>query len=279
MKKATKLLCILLLVLVTASLWTGCSSDIESGKSYFLYVYDTKTDRFVKRGPSIRFGNDLKTFSYDYGTGGLTVSGNVRHTKTPDSYIISCNEETLAIVNARYRESLIASGADADTLAFYDALAANFTSQSQYFSYKGKLFLGNSVEMYRLPERNSDSFEGLYYLESSDDPVRLVGGYLYKTDTDGKYTVKAASYTLSNGILTMISLDANGQPRYQDGMLMRKRYLMAKVTIPKGDTLIGTSMEDQINSSAFAKRVNENMSEYAGKTVAVLSEQFFAQKM
>ncbi len=279
MKKRIIALCSIVILLMIVTLSVGCESGISAGKSYYLYTYDTRTDRFVRKGPSLKFTDGLKGFEFSYGTGDLTISGRVNHTKRPDSYIVSCNEEVIAVVNERYKQSLIAAGADQETIDFYEAVAENFSAESQYFSYNGKLFLGSAIELYHLPDKSSDSFEGYYYIESSDDPVRLLGGYLYTKDDSGNYTVKSGSYTVSNGILTLISLNDRGQPLYQNGMLYRKRYLMAKVTIPTGGSLVGTSMEDQLNTSAFVKKVSEDMEHYSGKTVAVLCEQFFAQKM
>ena len=279
MKKAIKILSVFLLIAFVALSAYGCKKGIVSGETYYLCVYDAGTDRFVRRGASLRFGDGLTTFEYCLGEGDLTITGSVEQTQNPNTRILSCNEEMISLVNERYRKSLIESGVEQSSLELYDALAANFTARSQYFIYEDTLFAGSSVELFRTPDADSDSFEGIYRLDSEDTMIRLRGGYMYEADGNGEYTRKSGRYTAARGILTLTSMNADGSDRYENGILYQKRYLMAKITIPESDTLLGTSLEEQMESSKFIKKITADLSAYSGKTICVLSEQFFSKDL
>ena len=279
MKKALYLLLISILLLSVAFGAFACKSKVASGKAYYLYQYDSKSDSFVRMGTSLTFGEDLTTFEYVFGDGGLKIYGSVEHTAKPDSYVITCNEEVVALVSERYRQTMVDSGADASELDFYDTVAEGFSARAQYFSYDGKLFAGSAVELFREASKDSESFEGIYRTDSTDDLVKLRGGYVYKADDNGEYTEKVAKYSVSRGILTWISLDDKGKDRYQNGILMRKRYFMAKITIPTEAELVGTSFEELMEASAFVNKINADISDYSGKTIAVLCECFLSYEM
>lgn len=272
--------CLLIIVLVlTLSLAAGCKPKIKAGKDYHLYTYDAKSDRFVKMGASLSFGKDLSTFEYTFSEGDLTIYGGVEHTEKPDSYTISCSEEIISLVTERYRKSLVDGGAEQSKIDLFDAIAATITPRTQYFAYDGKLFTGSAVELFRVAEDGCDSFEGLYRTDSNTDIIRLRGGFVYSEDENGECTVKSGRYSVSRGILTIISMDEKGNDRYQNGILMRKRYLTAKITIPSDGELLGTSMDEQIEKSAFVTKINADISDYSGKTIAVLCESFLSNDM
>ena len=279
MKKLLYLILVLLLISTVCFAAFGCKAKIKSEESYRLYTYDTRLDKFVTMGASLKFGKDFSTFEYTFGEGDLTIFGKVEKTKEPDSYVISCGEEAIALVTERYRQSMVDNGASQAQLDNFDVIASTLTPRAQFFSYGGKLFKGDSVEMFRCPDKDPDAFEGLYHMDSGTDIVRLRGGFVYGEDEDGEYTVKNGRYTVSRDILTIVSLDENGKDRYQNGILMRKRYFMAKITIPTTDTLVGTSFEEQLKSSAFASAINADISEYSGKTIAVLCESFYTNNL
>ena len=116
-------------------------------------------------------------------------------------------------------------------------------------------------------------------MDSSEDLVKLRGGYAYSQDENGEYTFKSGKYTIARGILTLISLDENGNEKYKDGILMRKRYLMAKITIPSSGELLDKSLDEQLESSAFVSKINADISDYSGKTIAVLCDSFLSNEM
>ena len=271
---------IALLLVLTFVAATGCgSSGIKAKENYYLYTYDAKTNSLVKMGTSLRFGDKLETFEYTFGGDELTIGGKVEHTAVPDAYTITCNEEVVALVKERYRQSLVDGGADKQTLDLYDSIAVSFTPRSQYFAYEGSLFLASSIELYHEVGKDSDSFEGVYNVDDSDESLRLRGGYMYGKDKNGEYTEKKGYYTVSRGILTLTSTNEDGTDLYVEGVLYRKRYLMAKITIPEDGNLLGTDFDDQLDSSAFVKSINARKSEYSGKTITVLAEKFFARKI
>lgn len=280
MKKFMKVISGVLLTVFLIAIATGCGGKgIVPGKTYHLYTYDSKGDRFVKMGTSIRFGDGMETFEYDFGDGDLTIIGTTEHTESPNSYIISCSEEMIPLVTERYKKYLTDSGADQQTLDLYDAITKNFTARTQYFVYENHLFSGSAVELFREAGKDSDSFEGIYRTDDSDETLRLRGGYMYTQDEAGEYTVKKGYYTVKRGILTLISLDEEGKEVVVDGVPYRKRYLMAKITIPEEGILLETSLDEQLDSSAFIKQINAEFSDYSGKTIAVLAEQFFSEEM
>ena len=277
-----KLFCTLLILIFIMALTFGtvaCKSDIVTDKAYYRYAYDARTNSFVKMGTSVVFTDDFKSFEYSFGGNAITIYGTVEHTDTPESYIITCNEEAISVVNKRYRDTLIASGADQSQLDFYDAVAANLSPKTQYYVYDGKLFTADAIDLFREAEDGSDAFEGMYRMSTSDDLVRLRGGYAYTKDDDGEYTYKNARYTVSRGILTLISMDEDGKDKYKDGVLMRKRYLMAKITIPTDGSLVETSMEEQLQTSDFVSKITADISAYSGKTIAVLCDEFLSKDM
>ena len=279
MKKLLSFVLIIVLLLTVSLAAVGCKAKIKSGKEYHLYTYDARTDRFVTMGASLTFGKGLTTFEYTFGEGDLTIHGGVEHSEDPDSYVISCSEEVISLVTQRYRQSMVDGGADQSQIDLFDAIAASITPQTQYFAYDGKLFTADAVELFRVADQDSDAFEGVYRTDSSDDMVRLRGGLMYSKDDDGEYTVKSGRYSVSRGILTIISTDENGKDRYQSGVLMRKRYLMAKITIPAEGELLGTSMDEQVKNAAFVSKINADISDYSGKTIAVLCDSFLSADM
>jgi len=278
MKKLLTIVAAIMLLAILLS-FAGCNKGIVSDETYYMYTYDTRTDRFIKSRSSLRFGNDLTTFEYTFIEGELTVTGTVEHTETPNAYTIVCGEEAVDIVTARYKDVLISSGADDDVLSMYGTLAAAFTPRTQYFAYEKNLFAGDSVEMFREAGADSDSFEGVYRIDDQDDKLRFRGGNVYAADEEGNYTVKKGYYSVARGILTFTSVNEDGSDRYENGVLYRKRYLMAKITIPTEEELLGTSLEDQLQTSSFVSKINEDISDYSDKTIAVLVERFFSKDM
>lgn len=279
MKKALFLLLICILIASLAAMSFACKNKVSSDKEYHLYTYDAQKDSFVKMSASLRFGADLSTFEYTFGDGDLTIIGAVEHTKTPDSYVITCGDEVVSLVRDRYRKSMVEGGASEEELAVFDVIADSLDAKSQYFVYDGKLFTADAVELFRCGDEKSDAYEGIYRMDSADTLTRLRGGFAYTQDDNDEYTVKSARYSVSRGIMTIISLDENGKDRYQNGVLMRKRYLMAKITIPSEGELLETDFDEQLKTSAFVSKIKENASEYAGKTIAVLCEAFYTDKM
>lgn len=279
MKSIVKITSIAILLTFLICLAAGCGGGIVSDETYYLYTYDAREDRFVQSRSSLRFGDDLKTFEYSFIEGQLTVSGQVEHTEVPNAYTIICSEEAVEVVTDRYKEKLVESGASEDVLSLYATLAASFTPRAQYFAYEKNLFSGDAVEMFREAGADSDSFEGVYRIDDEDYTLRLRGGNVYATDDDGNYTVKKGYYTVSRGILTLTSVNEDGTDRYENGVLYRKRYLMAKITIPEGEELLGTNLEEQLENSAFSEKINADISDYSGKTIAVLVESFFSKEL
>ena len=96
---------------------------------------------------------------------------------------------------------------------------------------------------------------------------------------DKRYHFRSAFNTETGAYARTGILDENGKDKYQNGILMRKRYLMAKVTIPTKDTLLDKDFEEQMKSSAFASKINADISAYAGKTIAVLCDSFYSNDM
>ena len=278
MKNLLKIVAAVMLLTILVS-FAGCNEGIVSDETYYMYTYDTRTDRFIRSRSSLRFGDDLTTFEYTFIQGELTVTGVVEHTEIPNAYTIVCSEEAVDIVTSHYKDTLIASGASDDVLAMYGTLAASFTPRTQYFAYEKNLFSGDAVEMFREAGVDSDSFEGVYRINDQEDKLRFRGGNVYAADEDGNYTVKKGYYSVARGVLTFTSVNEDGSDRYEKGVLYRKRYLMAKITIPTEEQLLGTSLEEQLQTSDFVSKINEDISDYSGKTIAVLVEQFFSKDM
>ena len=276
MKKVICIVLIFVLIFAVCAVSFGCKGKIKAGDDYRLYQYDARTDKFVRMGATLKFGKGFSTFEYTFGDGDLTIYGGVEQTKDPDTFIISCGEEAVALVTERYRQSMVEGGATQNQLDAFDAISATLTPKSQYFYYDGRLFTGDAVEMFRVAEDNSDAFEGLYRMDSSSDIVRVRGGFIYAEDDNGEYAKKTGRYTISRGMMTIVSLDDEGKDRYQNGVLMRKRYFMAKITLPSDGTLLGTTMEEQMKSSAFVSKINTDISDYSGKTIAVLCDSFLS---
>ena len=268
-----------MLISLLAAVAFGCKSGIKEGETYYSYKYDARTDSFIKMGSHLTFGENFETFEYSFGAGDLSFFGSVEHTDCPDSYIISCGEDVLTALTERYRKSLLESGATDSELELFDVLAESLTPQTQYFVHEGYFFSGDSVELYHEAGDDSDSFEGLYNRDDGKGMVKFRGGYVYTENEAGEYVEKEGRYTVSRGILTLVSLNKDGSDRYENGILYRKRYLMAKITLSEESTLIGTSFDEQMESSAFIKAISARKSEYAGKTITVLSEQFFSKEM
>ncbi|MBO4472568.1 MAG: hypothetical protein J5765_02035 [Clostridia bacterium] len=278
MKKFSMIVAAIMLLTMLFSL-ASCNKGIVSDETYYMYTYDTRTDRFIRSRSALRFGDDLTTFEYTFIEGELTVSGVVEHTEVPNAYTIICSDEAVDLVTARYKDILISSGASDDVLSMYGTLAAAFTPRTQYFAYEKNLFAGDSVEMFREAGADSDSFEGVYRINDQEDKLRFRGGNVYAADEDGYYTVKKGYYSAARGILTFTSVNEDGTDRYEKGVLYRKRYLMAKITIPTEEELLGTSLDEQLQNSDFVSKINEDISDYSGKTIAVLVERFFSKDL
>lgn len=279
MKKFIKIVAVVLIAVFALLFTAGCKKKIVSGETYYMYTYDSRTDRFVKTGTSLKFGKDFKTFEYSFVNKYLSVMGTVEHSKVPNAYTISCNKEASDVVVERYREALASSGASQEVVALYEAMADTFTPQAQYFVYEDKMFLGSAVEMYHEPDSARESVEGLYRIDDSEEKLRLRSGVMYGADDKGGYTVKQGYYSYSRGILTVTFTNADGSDRYENGVLYRKRYFVAKITLPKGGTLLGTTLEEHLESSAFISKINTQISEYSGKTITVLVDTFFARSL
>jgi len=277
MKRVFFILTVSVLLLACASLSFGCSKGIQEDKIYHCYTYDAVTNRFVDLGAAISFGDGFESFRYDFSGGDLSITGSAVHTNAPDSYMISCDEEMITVVVERYREKLKTEEGSEDTLALFDAISAFETPSAQFFSYNGYLFLGESLELYHAADKDSDEVEGYYHMEGSTDLVYLHGGDMYVKDEKGNYEDKRGYYTMNSDILTLTSVDEKGQDAYKDGVLLRKKYLMAKVTIPTEGELLGTSLEERMETSDFSNVINSEFSDYSGKTITVFAEAFFAR--
>ena len=133
--------------------------------------------------------------------------------------------------------------------------------------------------MYHEPDSARESVEGIYRIDDSEEKLRLRSGIMYGADDKDDYTVKQGYYSYSRGILTVTFTNPDGSDRYENGVLYRKRYFVAKITIPDGGTLLGTSLEEHLESSAFVSKINAQISEYSGKTITVLTDSFFARSL
>ena len=188
MKKALYVFLILLLISSVLLGASACKAKIKTDRKYYTFTYDSRSDSFVKMGSSLRFTDDFDSFEYSFGESDLSVFGAVEHTDEPDSYVITCSDEVINMVTDRYRQSMVDNDATQEELAFFDVLAANFVPRAQYFAYDGKLFTGDSIELFHAADKDSDSLDGLFRMDSTDEFVRLRGGFAYTKDEDGEYT-------------------------------------------------------------------------------------------
>ena len=280
MKARFKFLVVLLILIVSFAAFCGCGTSLKAGKSYYLYTYSVSADRFVKLGSSIVFGKDFKTYTYVFSDGSLSIHGNVTHTETPNVYLFTCGEDVNKVVKEKYREYLIESNADESLMELFNMMSDTFTSKMQLVYYNGYLFSLRSVELSHSPtDSNTGSFEGEFTLTKDGEKLKLRGNSAYSADENGNYNVYAGYYTVSNGIMTFTTVDDKGKDKYVDGVLYRKRYLMATITFPELFEIVGTDFEEQLEEAQFVKNVNSQLSAYSGKTIALLADEFFACNM
>ncbi len=280
MKKFYKVAVFLLILIFAFSALSGCKATLKAGKAYHLYTYDVGSDRFVKLGSAITFGKDFKTYDYTFMDGSLTIHGNVTHTSKPDTYLFTCSEDVNTVVKEKYREYLLSANADEGMMEIFNALSDSFTANMQLVQYNGYLFSLRAVELaHTVTDANPSSFEGEFMMTANGEKLRFRGNTAYSADTDGNFTVYAGYYEASNGILTFTTVDEKGKDKYVDGVLYRKRYLMATISFPEMFEIIGTDFEEQLEEAQFVKNINSEISEYSGKTIAVLADEFFAYDM
>jgi len=279
MKGFFKFICMVLLVGVLCAAFFGCDNSIKGNTEYFVYQYDIASDSFVNLGTSVKFNEDLTEFDYKFNDGSLVIHGAVRASTSPLMYTLTCGEDVRTIVLEKYRQSLVDSGADSETIKAFDIMKTGFSPTTQLLRYKNNLFKSTSVELCHVADEQSDSFEGIFMMTATGDKVRFKGGYMYATADDGNYSVKSGYYTASNGILTLTFVDNEGKDQYKNGVLYRKRYLMATVEFPADFELIGTDFEEQMTNSDWWQSIKEGFDSYAGKTISVLTDEFFSSDM
>ena len=280
MKRHVKFLIVLMILIVAFAAFSGCGTSLKAGKAYHLYTYNVTSDRFVKLGSSIVFGKDFKTYTYVFSDGTLSIHGNVSHTETPNVYLFTCGADVNKVVKEKYREYLIETNADERLIELFNMMSEDFSSSMQLVYYNGYLFSLSSVELSHSPtDSNTGSFEGEFTMTKDGEKLKLRGNTAYTADENGNYTVYAGYYTVSNGIMTFTTVDEKGKDKYVDGLLYRKRYLMATITFPELFEIIGTDFEEQLEEAQFVKNINSQISAYSGKTIALLSDEFFACDM
>ena len=281
MKKFLVVVLSLLLLVTVCAASFGCKKkEVKGDSDYYLYSYDMNTKSFVKVGASVRFNDDLTEYIYTFNDGSLTIGGKATHSDVPNMYTLECKAEQIELVTNKYRQYLVSSGASAEELETFDILKNSISPQMQLISYEGSLFTSASVELFHAQdEGKSDVFEGEFIMTATGEAVSLHGGNLYTTDDDGNYTVKAGYYTVSNGILTLTTVDADGKDAYTNGVLTRKRYLMAKMTMPAEFDLIGTDFEEETEESKWYSLIKDEFDSYAGKTIALLTDSFYSASL
>ena len=97
MKKTICTLLILLLVMGACVGAFACKASIQTDKAYQRYVYDARTDSFVKMGTSIVFTDDFKGFEYSFGGDAITIYGTVEHTEM--AHIFKRTDEGLTLIS------------------------------------------------------------------------------------------------------------------------------------------------------------------------------------
>ena len=255
----------------------GCRRSIKGDSPYSLYAYDMQKGVFVKLDASITFNSDLSEYEYTFYDGSLTIRGGVTYEEEPDRYTLTCSKDAVTLVKDRYEQQLIDAGASEDELNDYRMIKEGFLPQMQLLSYNGYLFSARSVEMFHAADaEGTDQFEGRFVMTSNGKMVELKGGYLYSDDDEGEFTVKSGYYTVSNGMLTVTTTDKDGKDSYIDGVLARKKYLMATVTFSLDFELIGTDFEEQVDGSEWLKLMKSDLDAYSGKKYAVLTDEFYA---
>ena len=273
-------LAILILTLCLTSL-AGCDKSLKAGEIYYLYAYSVKEDRFVKVGSSIVFGKDFKTYSCRFIDGTMLVRGAAEHNTKPNYYSLTCSEDVIPVLVQKYRDYLISSGASEETMSYFNTLSDKFSPDMQLFDYGSYLFEASSAELAHsvVSGEKSDSFEGEFVMTATGDTLKFKGGTAYSKDDGNEYTIRAGYYTVSNGFMTFTTLDDKGNDKIVDGVLYRKRYLMAKVTFPDNFEFVGTDLEGQEQDVDWLKTINAQLSAYSGKTVSVLCSQFYSTEM
>ncbi|MBP5404973.1 MAG: hypothetical protein J6Y74_03395 [Clostridia bacterium] len=281
MKKFLSIVLSLLLLITLCALSFGCKKkEVRGDSDYYLYAYDMDSRTFVKAGASVRFSDDLTEYSYTFNDGSLTISGKATHSDVPNMYTLECHAEQIELVTNKYRQYLVSSGASSKEVESFDLLKASISPKMQLIAYGGSLFTSSSVELFHVSaDGKSDAFEGEFVMTASGETVSLHGGNLYTADDDGKYTVKTGYYTVSNGILTLTTVDADGKDAYTNGVLARKRYLMAKITLPAELDLIGTDFEEQMEEAKWYSLIKEEYASYAGKTISLLTDRFYSASL
>lgn len=270
----------LLLVTVCAASFGCKKKEVKGDSDYYLYSYDMDTKSFVKVGASVRFSDDLTEYTYTFNDGSLKIGGKATHSDVPNVYTLECKEEQIELVTNKYRQYLVSSGASKEELDTFDILKNNISPKMQLISYEGYLFTSSSVELFHAKtEGKSDAFDGEFIMTSTGEAVSLRGGNLYAADDDGNYTDKMGYYTVSNGILTLTFVDADGKDAYTNGVLSRKRYLMVKMTMPEEFDLIGTDFEEQTEEAKWYSLIKDEYASYAGKTISLLTDSFYSASM
>ena len=277
MKKILSIVCFVILSLVLVCGAFGCSGSVKGNVSYNLFAYDMKTASFVKLAASVRFNSDLSGYEYVFSDGSLTLRGSVVHEVRPDRYTLICSEDAVSVVKEKYKQQLVDGGASSEELNDYQMVSEGLTPKMQLLNYNGYLFSPSSVELFHSASSDrTDRFEGRFVMTANAKMVELKGGTLYSDDGDGNLTVKSGYYTVSNGIMTITFTDKDGKDSYDNGVLNRKKYLMATVAFADDFELIGTDFEDQMNDSEWLKLMKSDLDAYSGKTYAVLTDEFYS---
>ena len=280
MKKVISFISFIILVFALTCGAYGCSDTVKGNATYDLYAYDMKTASFVKLAASVTFSSDLTEYEYVFLDGSLSIRGSVTHEDAPDRYTITCSDDAISVVKEKFKQQLIASGASSEELNDYEMASQGVTPQMQLLYSGGYLFSPSSVELFHSADSDrTDRFEGRFVLSSDGKMVELKGGILYSQDDKGDCTVRSGYYTVSNGFLTITFTDTDGKEKYENGVLSRKKYLMATVSFSDNFELIGTDFEDQMNSSEWLKLMKSDLTAYAGKKYAVLTDEFYATDM
>lgn len=281
MKTSYKAIFALFIIVVVVCSFACCSDSLKAGKPFYLYQYDASSDRFVKVGASVVFGKNLESYTYVFNDGTLSIHGSVSHSDDPSSYTLHCSEDVVPVVVEKYREYLISSGASDSTMELFNFMSEHFTPETQLLSYKKFLFTARSVELVHSVSAgdNASSFEGEFTMTATGEKLKFKGGSVYSPDEKGDFTIYEGYYSVSNGILTFTNVDEKGNDKYEDGVLYRKRYLMATVSFSDDFSITGTDFEEQLEDADWVKRINSELSAYSGKTVAVLSDEFYSYEM
>lgn len=274
-----------LLTIIICSLF-GCSNSIQNDETYHCYTYDLNSHKFLKYGPSITFNNNLSGYSFDYGDGSIVLKGSVQKLSSPESLIITCNEDAVAVLKAKYRANLIASGADDLTIEAIDLIMESLDPKQQLFIYDGKLFADDGIELTRKidsetynAKTNYSTFEGEFTLVSDNSTVYMSSnGKMYTAAEDGKYTVQSGYYTVRNGFMTITTTDSSGNDKYVDGLLYSKRYFMATISFPTNIEIISTDFDELTQNSDWYSTFVEQIELYQGKTISVLVDSFYTYK-